>query len=277
MAFVGFAVPAQAANTFYAPGDLILFVQKFGNTNTVYASLGNAATYRGAAAGSDANPSLNILNLNTTLESAFGTDWENDTDIFVGIAGVWGTDNTGDPTLQDGDPNRTLYVSDNRNSLGNPAIKNSTGYSVSTNTNMTTAANNITSMSLPFENNYNVGQTISLTSESNIDNQNPFLGSNPTTAFGVFGGGIQQRGTAGDLGSISYGGIGSVEFALDLYRILAVNNVPGQVGGTVRQGSFEGSFLLGSNGSVSFIPEPSSFTLAGIAAASLLLRRRRSA
>ena len=48
MAFAGATMlvtgSTQAANNFFAAGDLILFFQKLGDSNTVYVSLGNAAT-----------------------------------------------------------------------------------------------------------------------------------------------------------------------------------------------------------------------------------------
>lgn len=271
---------ANAANTLYAPGDLVLFIQQEGGSNTIYANIGNSATvFRGAAAGADAGSSLNILDLSTTLTSAFGAGWASDPTIYVGLAGVWGTSAT-NGTLQNGDPQRTLYVSQARNSLGDIYTQNSAGYTVNTNTGMTTAANDIYAMNQAFENNYEGTITIAPVGTSLIDDYNPFLAPGiQDTAFEVFGGGVQQAGTAGDLGSLTSEGLGTIEYALDVYRILGRNNVAGQVDGVVREGSFEGSVVLGSNGQVSFlaIPEPSSVALIGLACGAFLVRRRRSA
>ena len=59
------AACADAANTLFNPGDLILFFQKPGSNNTVYVGLGNAAlNFRGAAAGTDGATSVtNIINI----------------------------------------------------------------------------------------------------------------------------------------------------------------------------------------------------------------------
>ncbi len=276
------AVPANAANSFYAPGDLVLFFQKEGSTNTVYANLGNAATlYRGASAGSaDGVNRINFLNINSTLTSAFGAGWASDTGLYSGLAGVWGTSTTS-AALQDGDPNRTLYVSASRNSVGNVGEANSTGwdFTIAGNGAMTTGSSGITQQNNVFENNYDAQTTISLTGVSGIDDQNPFQapGLQGNAFNNTFGGGVQQQGQAGAFGT--FGEAGQVEFALDLYRMLARNNVAGQVGGENRVGSYEGTVTIGTNGDISFlaVPEPSSLALAGLAAGSLVLRRRRSA
>src|ERR1035437_10340597 len=111
------AVSASAANTFYAPGDLVLFFQQAGGSNTVYADLGNAATqFRGATAGADSTTTrLNFLDLNTTLTSAFGAGWASDPTVYAGLGGVYSTNNTSS-ALVNGDPYRTLYVSAPRDS-----------------------------------------------------------------------------------------------------------------------------------------------------------------
>jgi len=277
------ALPAGAANTFYAPGDLVLYFQQEGGTNTVYANLGNTATlYRGSAAGTtgDANlTNINYLNLNSTLTSAFGAGWASDPSIYAGLAGVWGTSAT-NASLQNGDPHRTLYVSAARDSIATIGEANSTGWDLSLggDTAMSSGASGITLQNNAFENNYDALTTVSLTTVSQIDNMNPFAspGIQGNAFLNTFAGGVQQRGTTGDLGTVD--GVGNVEFALDLYRILARNNISGQVGGDTRIGSFEGTVAVNSNGQVSFlVPEPSSVILSGLAAGAFMFRRRRSA
>lgn len=277
------AFSASAANTFYAPGDLVLYFQQEGGGNTVYANLGNAATdFRGSVAGPGVTSSLlNIVNLNSTLISAFGPGWANATNLYVGLAGVW-NNSALNATLQDGDPSRTVYISDQRAALGDIYTLNSTGYTVANTTSLTTAASAIINMNAPFENLYNAQTTISVVGDSTIDNNNPFLAVGiQGTAFGTFAGGVQQVGVNGDMGNLTIGAndLGNIEFALDVHRIVARNNIAGQVAGTPLQSSFEGSVVIGTDGNVSFlaIPEPSSVTLAGLAGLALAFRRRRNA
>jgi PEP-CTERM motif len=275
------AVPAYAANSFYAPGDLVLYFQKEGSTNTVYAGLGNAATlYRGSAAGAaDGVNRINFLDLNTTLTSAFGAGWASDTSIYSGLAGVFST-NTTNNVLTDLDPSRTLYISRSRDAVGNVGSANSNTWDLTLagNTAMSSGATGITAQNNAFEVNYDAQTTVSITSVSTIDDQNPFLvPGQQGNAFGAFEGGVQQRGAVGSFGTM--GDAGEVEFALDLYRILAKNTVPGQVAGDLRVGSYEGTITVGNTGLVSFVavPEPSALALSGLAVGAMVLRRRRSA
>lgn len=275
------AFPVNAANSFYAPGDLVLYFQKEGATNTVYANLGNAANlYRGSAAGAaDGVNNINFLNLNTTLTGAFGSGWASDSSVYAGLAGVFSTNVTNN-ILTDRDPSRTLYISRSRDDVGTVGLANSNTWDLVTagNTTMSAGATGITGQNTAFETNYDAQVAISPTSVSTIDDQNPFLvPGQQGNAFSAFEGGVQQRGTGSSFGS--FGDAGEVEFALDLYRILAKNNISGQVGGDLRVGSYEGTITVGNTGLVSFvaIPEPSALALTGLAAGALVLRRRRSA
>lgn len=286
------ALPAGAANSFYAPGDLVLYFQKEGSTNTIYANLGNAANlYRGASSGIGGGDyalhKTDFLNLNTTLTSAFGAGWASDASIFAGVAGVF-SNSTG-TTLTDGDPGRTLYISAARSTMTTAGIgvADSTAYdmTLSGNTALTNTANGIIQQNNAFENNYDAQVTISLTDISQIDNQNPVSGGLQGNAFNnTIGGGVQQKGAVGNLGFVD--GVGNVEFALDLYRILGrgtggsgtTSPISGQIEGPLRQGTFEGTVVISSTGGVSFlVPEPSSALLSGLAAGALVLRRRRNA
>ena len=274
------SIPAMAANTFYNAGDLIMTFQMVGSTNTVYADLGAATTYRRAASefGTLTNVS-NIANLNTTLTDAFGAGWASNTNIYAGLAAVRSISNTSSAVVS-GDASRTLYISASRSSIGSAGYANSSTPTVGTNTDMTSAASAISAQNNVLGTSYSVAQTVSLTDVSLIDDKQPittFSGANfQGTAFGVFGGGIQQQGSASSFGSV--GTVDNVEFALDLYRIVAVNDKAGELNGALRTGEFQGTFVLDNSGSVSFmttIPEPSAFALVGIAAGSFVLRRRR--
>lgn len=255
---------ASAQNANYAPGDLVLFFQKEGSTNTLYANLGASTTYRGSATGPDVANILNIININTQLNDAFGASWASDTSLYAGIAGVWGTSST-NAGLFNGDPHRTLYVSASRTAVGTIGSAESSGYTVNTDAGMSNGANGITAMNFVLETQYTTAVAVSPTSVSAIDDQNPFAGAGLQGAgFSIFGGGVQQQGTAGVFAS-NFGDAGSTEFALDLFRIQARNNVSSQVGNgqTNRLGTYEGTFTVGTDGSVSFtaVPEPSTYAL----------------
>ena len=285
------ATAVQAQNTNYAAGDLVLFFQQEGGSETVYANLGNTATaFRGAAAGVDVANNFNFLNINSTLASAFGAGWATDTSIYAGLAGVWGTSGT-NSALTNGDPHRTLYVSAARSALGTIGQANSTAPSVAGNTAMTTAASAMNTQNNILETTYNTAVAQSPTSTSGIDNANPFLSAGiQGPAFGAFDGGVQQRGTGSTLGS--FDSAGNAVFALDLYRVLARATggsgtgqtfVTGQVDGPLRSGSFEGTVVLNTAGDISFVttavPEPSTYALMGVGAvfAGVFYLRRRKA
>ena len=254
---------ANAQNANYAPGDLVLFFQKEGNTNTLYANLGASTTYRGSATGPDVANILNIININTQLNEAFGASWASDTSLYAGIAGVWGTSST-NVGLSSGDPHRTLYVSASRTAVGTIGSAESSGYTVNTDSGMSNGANGITAMNNVLETQYTTAATVSPTSVSTIDDQNPISAGLQGAGFSIFGAGVQQQGTAGVFAS-NFGDAGSTEFALDLFRIQARNNISGQVGNgeTNRLGTYEGTFTVGTDGSVSFtaVPEPSTYAL----------------
>jgi hypothetical protein len=250
---------AQAQNPNYTPGDLVLYFQQEGGTNTVYANLGDSALlFRGATAGPGAANRLNFLDINAALTTAFGADWASDDRVYAGLAGVWGqsTSATASGNLQNGDPNRTIYVSASRTGVGAVGQAQSLGYTINTNTGTITCSARILSQNQAFELNYQSAVVVSPTSVSTIDEQNPFtVPGLQGPAFNTFGGGVQQKGAATPFGSV--GPAGSVEFALDLYRILAITTAPGQVAGDLRVGSFEGTVTINSAGSVSFISQGS--------------------
>ncbi len=268
--FGSMVIDASAQNNpNYAPGDLILYFQQEGGTSTIYANLGDTATqFRGAFAGGGAPNKINFLDLNSVLSTAFGPNWASDPTIYAGLAGVWGVSST-TLNLQNGDPQRTLYVSRARDGIGIAGSGNSVIWDLSggSNSAMTLGAGFMKNQNDAFENNYITPVAISPTSISLIDNQNPFFAPGLQGAsFGLFDGGNQQVGTTGSIGSI--GAAGNAEFALDLYRILSRSNdagtitpnsgnagVAGQVTGPLRVGTFEGTVVVNSSGMVSYISQ----------------------
>jgi hypothetical protein len=284
---------AQGANSFFNTGDLVLYFQEEGGSNTVYVGLGNAATlYRGSAGGPTADrQALNITNINATLTSAFGAGWASNTNIYAGLAGVRSnsTNTTSTAPVVNGDMARTIYISRARLGVGTIGSANSDAWDTTTYGQPTGAANGILGQNNIFAdtagtNGYDAVSVVSPTGISTIDNQNPFLTTDiQGTAFGYFPGGVQQVGGASSFGT--FGDAGEVEFALDLYRFLPVESsslsagmqavvVPGG-----KVASYEGTITIGTDGAVSFVtvPEPSSVLLTGVAALGLLARRRRNA
>lgn len=255
LSVASFPAVASAQNPNFAHGDLVLTLQQEGGSKTIYANLGNAAVlFRGSASGPGAANMINFKNISAELTAAYGGGWASDATIYAGLAGVWGTSQTNGTALQDGDPHRTLYVSASRSGVGTLGQANSAGYLVNTNGGMTTGAQDMRAMNNWFEiNSVNSVQEADV-SVSLIDDQNPFLAEGlQDTAYEIFGGGVQQVGTAGTFGS--FGDAGTVEFALDLYRIVARNDVAGQVDGPVREGTYEGTITINSSGQVSFISQ----------------------
>ena len=168
----------QAQNTFFAPGDLVLFFQKPGDDDTIFVGLGNAATlYRGSAAGPTADrQALNIVNINTALTTAYGAGWASDPDIYAGLAGAR-TANTSQ-TLQaidNGDQKRTLYTSRPRNSVGTLGQINSLPWDITLGNSSTGGATDIVAMGNIFETIYTTQVAISPITVSTIETDNPFL------------------------------------------------------------------------------------------------------
>lgn len=251
---------AQTDNTFFDVGDLILFFQKPGDDDTIFVGLGSArALYRGSAAGPTADrQALNIVNINAALTTAYGPGWASDTGIYAGLAGCRSSNaSTSTTAVFEGDQHRTLYVSRARDSVGTLGAANSTPWDLTTATTSTTGATSIVgSLSNDFETNYLTQVAIAPVTASTIDNTNPFLSPGiQGFAFNAFTGGVQQRGEDASFGT--FGPAGSVEFALDLNRIVPRNDAAttGEVSGIKEVGSYEGTIVIGTDGNVSFITQ----------------------
>ena len=278
LAVAGVALSSSAAMATITAGDLVVFFQQRGGSNTLMLDVGAATTFRDATSNI-----LNIANIGTELSNGttgFGASWLNDSSVFWGAAGVRSSSG-GTAAQVAGDPSRTIYVSQARPDVGVEGSTNGPGWSVGIGS-ATGSSNAILSMVNRLS---TVGgdRLIEGTSLSNVDNQNPFLGSNPGTAFVQFTGGVESSFGAGTFGTL--GGV-NAESSLDLYRILATTNPAGTVisNGVTNpgDGSYEGSFVIDNAGSVSFIvapvavPEPSMMA-AGLAlgAIATMTRKRR--
>ncbi len=272
--------PASATNPSWAAGDLVVYFEQFGGSNTLMLDVGQAYTFRNLSSNQ-----LNIKNIGTELTSAFGSGWANDSTVFWGAAGVFSS-STQTSTQQNGDPSRTLYISQSRAGAGTEGVSNSTGWGPFSNTSMTNGASGILTQNnrlntIPISATDRLAET---TGSSQVDNQNPFnIAGNPSTAFSIFPGGVMSSFATGTLGTL--GGV-AAESALDLYRVVATNNPSGTVPGTPTTGDFEGSFVVDNSGNVSYIvapvavPEPTTMgatLVLGCVAGAMRRRRRETA
>ena len=266
---------AQAQNTNYTDGDLVLFFQNpggsTGSDQQLFASLGNTATVFRAAFTAQSNPS-GILNINSQLTSAFGSGWANATTLYGGAGGVWSSASGGNQ-LQNGDPKRTVYTTLARPSIGVVGSVNSDGFSTVNSGGATAISQAIIQQNNILETQASTAVAVIALPGSSVAASIPLI--NPANANGwnnsVPNPGVQQQGQAGNYGT--FGSINNVEFMWDLYRSQARNNISGQYGAdeALYDGSYIGTLTLSSNGDVGFtttapIPEPGTWAAAAIAA-----------
>lgn len=264
---------ASAAFTFNN-GDLILGFQATagtGSTQNVFYNLGSPIAYRDGT-----NPAGTIGNISTTLSSVYGNDWYTRTDLYFGIIGnLNGNTNSGagNRGVIQGDPSRTFYLSTAAASAGSGNLYAENSFpSASLGTAGTTLGGMETN--LPGFNTEADGAAILSQSTQPVEWNNSWTVRNPTpgAAFGVFTGGIQQN--FGKAGTSTY---------VDLQRVVSTNTTNQGTGwdnstavaGVIGGGTYVTTFGIGSDGSISAIPEPST-TLLGALGVLALLRRRRA-
>jgi len=266
---------AQAQNTNYTPGDLVLFFQSTGtgNDQQVFASLGNTATtFRQAF--TDQSDMLNFININSQLTTAYGSGWAGSTSLYGGAGGVWGS--SVGTSLQNGDPGRTTYTTLARSSIGTVGQADSLGFAIGSSGAMTTLASAILQQNNILET--QASTRVAVISFTPSDSVAPSIKNiNPPGGNGwnnnIEAPGVQQQGTGSSYGT--FGSINNVEFMWDLYRIQARNDVSGQYGqgDPIRTGAYLGTLVLDNGGNVSFVttavPEPGTWAAAAIAASLL--------
>ncbi len=274
LAVSGLAVaPAVAQNPAFDYGDLVLGFQATGGTGSgsyLLARIGVASILRDAAG------TISLANIGADLTTAFGANWFERTDLYVGVAAI-GSNDEFNGYFQNGDPDLTPYIGIPRQSVGVAGTAGSfapilNGAATQQAASAIFAAHSIFEAA-------GTGTVSSISKGFNLtdyDDQNPIAAGVQGTAYDVFAGGTQVVLTAGLFGNV--GGI-NAEAALDLYRIQRFNDIPGQfgLGQPTDVGTFEGTVVINSAGQVSLVsvPEPTTFGLLSVGAAIVGLARRR--
>jgi hypothetical protein len=277
------AAAANAQNTQHAASDLVLTFQNTagtGNDQTVTVALGNVSTvFRDGGA-------FSSINIGSTLSSTYGATWYNTSTLWAGAVGFRGDSSTSTQLLNS-DPHQTIYVSKARPSVGTQGSANSSLSPVASGlgTAMTSGINSVKNQIEVNGGNSKI--FVQSTSSSFIDDNNPFVSLGiQSTAYDAIQDGVQGNFGAGNLGSNVLGGTGTIELALDLYRIQTRNDVTSQYGfgEAVNTGAYLGTLTINQSGDVGFsvasaaVPEPSTYARAAVAlaiAAFFIARKRR--
>lgn len=293
--------PVNAQNTLHGPADLVLTFQNPGGaagaTQTVTVALASTTFFRDAAPGSfTLLNTANIGGLGATLQAQFGigsigtgTPWYEIDTLHMGAIGFRGTSSTA-LTLFDFDPSQTLYYTKERETVNEVGFASSPTPTTIANsgTGITTAMGQVKGRIEGVAAGSSTAVFVEGTGSSFIDNTNPTSVTGvQSTAYGDIPFGVQGNFGLNSFGT--YGAAGSVELALDLYRVQQRNDLNIAAGATatqygfgepVRSGEYLGTITINQAGEVGFlanIPEPSSAALLGLAAAGLLGARRRKA
>ena len=293
LGLVGTALIATQANgaVTLSNGDLaVAFYQVVSgvvSNNTYIFDLGQASNYRestssGLVSSISGGPAS--ANISADLVSAFGSGWANDGTVrWMVIGNV-----TAGAATVNGDPARTSYLSRAVTTVA-ASGKNTTFGTAISSTNRGVLDTNLSSVFGGVNNdtsgaNAN-GAIIAKSDAATIDE---FLPPTVATYFGLSATyNPYQTLASGTItnNNTSAGSLGTIEGALDLYRVLHTTTdadltTSGSVGNaTTGNGQYIGSLLLTSSGNLAFttIPEPSSALLGVAGALGLCLRRRRNA
>ncbi|MEK7951845.1 PEP-CTERM sorting domain-containing protein [Luteolibacter sp. Y139] len=244
------AATANAALVTYSKGDLLMGFQATSGTgsSTVYVvNLGAASNYR-----DDVNTgTVSIGDIGTDLAAIYGANWNTRNDLFWGIIGT--SSNISSETVN-GDIGRVLYVSQPQVTTGDAGV----GPAGLNATQRGDVANKVVAMGGTFDNYQSTGNSSVAASEGSGD-------ANSWNSY-LAPGGVNSGGGVLDYGAFSQIE-GTTSQTLSLFRVFSATS----------SSSFEGQFSLSSNGTLTFVPEPTSAALAGLGTVLLVFRRRRSA
>ena len=264
-----FVAPANAAVTFTA-GDLILAVRSATEGQTLMVNLGASAGANGTGGYRNQTTDIPVVvNIGLDLDANFA-GWQTRSDVTWSIFGVRAnTTIAGDPN-NTGDPGQTIYVSRAEVPVGVQETAWGVAGQTITGTNHSAAAGSMVGVQSEFAGGTDTGDpftnaTILLVSQTLYD-------ATATATWGAF---VANGGTVGNFGA------GTAGTALDLFRSLGTTTGANPTG-TVRVGSYEGTFRINDLGVVSYsttaaaIPEPSRALLLGLGAVGFIFRRRRT-
>lgn len=260
----------QADPLSYTSGDLLMGFRSTasGETDVYLLNLGQADLYNGGSY----NPSLG--NVGSDLSAPLGSDWYTAGNLYWGVIGQ------SDQTAPGADPSNTLYAGKSR--LDSSPVN--TGYerkSNSTQGTTNTKINTLRDSSLA-----PINSNLYDTAATDPD----FLGTGLGTGQSAFAikqntsdtndwsdfmqGGTQATGglAFGAFQPTQFEGVVGEDAALDLFRMERTTT-------TGLPGDYRGTFSIGSNGDIAFVPEPSTYALlaAGGIALAIIMRRRRAA
>jgi hypothetical protein len=241
----------------------------------VIVRLGSVSTvFRDATPGSFT--SLGSLNISSQL-SHFGSGWADTTTLWIGAVDNIGTSATLN-VLTSGDPQRTIYATKARTSIGTVGQAGSSLTIASGSANGVSSS--VESIYTAISGNASPATSVTFTSAGAVANGNPVnISGIQQTAYSGIASGVQSNFQSGNLGT--YGSVANVELALDLFRVQFKNNIAGQYGNgaALQTGQYLGTITVDNNGAVGFtaVPEPSTYALLAMAAGVIgFVVRRRS-
>jgi hypothetical protein len=251
-----FSSSAMAAWTFGA-ADLVIGFQATGGqgaTTNLFYNIGNSYDFY-----TEITPYGVVGNINDDLVATYGSNWSSRTDLYFGVIANRSNLTVGlEPgTPGESDPGRTLYVSAPTLTIGGAPLRPQLGSGSlgTTGTNYSGLKNVLVTLT---ETAFGDGvAALTQATQPSQFNNNGWSKWNPTpgAAFGTLTGGIQQR----------FGQSGP-DNIVDLQRMVANTT-----------SEYVGSVIIGDNGSITVVPEPSTSLLAALAAGIVGFRRRRNA
>lgn len=263
-----FVTSAKAAVTFTA-GDLILGFRSPSSSSVYLVNLGAATDYRDAT-----GDVTNIVNISSDLTAAFGAGWTTQTDLFWEVFGVRA--NLTNDGVVNGDPGQAVYVTRAEPTVGTQTTAWGVSGQTITSGNLGSAAGKMVTVQNQFAAATPTGlanATIMPGSGAGSTSYDDAAYSNTWGAFTSSNGGTAE-------GNFANGTAGT---ALDLFRVLGTTT-GASPSGTLRVGSYEGTFHIDDSGNVGFsvapnfaaAPEPSRALLIGFGAMGFIFRRRRN-